>query len=280
MARDGTKIATLEHFLVYAQHSPVAARQLFTQKDFMIWLFNTGYPCMDMYEIFAADPLKERAIDNFLVFNGLKSKATIVANNKNILINIGHGDDVVTGGISLQRSGQGYVEGNLTVKSRGDWLKLSKDKISGADFDENNRAEIDYMILPENLSGRDVAVVDLKCSNPQQIYIHCAMARPFEARLDKESYYFEDKGKLYLTNNTGRDLMIDIFCENFVKFEAKRYLISKYAEIDFDIKFSTIRAATLALRKQLYATTQIHVMAVSGERNSVARLVFKLWGKG
>jgi len=75
-------------------------------------------------------------------------------------------------------------------------------------------------------------------------------------------------------------LMIDIFCENFVRFEAKRYLISKYAEIDFDIKFSTIRAATLALRKQLYVTSQMHVMAVGGERDSVARLVFKLWGKG
>ncbi|MCL2396717.1 MAG: DUF5717 family protein [Defluviitaleaceae bacterium] len=282
VARDGTQIATLEHFLAYAQRQPVGARQLFTQRDFMIWLFNAGYSSMDIYESFAADPNKERAVDNFLIFNGLKGKACIVAQDTDVTLSVGQNDNAVTGGICLRPSTWGYVEGNLTVAKGADWLKLSKSRVTSTDFGEDGMAEVDYIVLADKLKGRDMAVVHLDdgSQRPTLINIWCNIAAPFNVRLDKESYFFEDKGRLHITNNTGSDLMIDIYCENFIKFEAKRYFISKTAEIGFDIKFSTIKAATLALRKQLYAATQIHVVAVGGEPGAVCKLNLKLWGTG
>ena len=273
----GTKISTLEHFLDYVRKSPVASRQLFMRRDFLMWLFNMGYPSMDIYEKFASDPNKERAVDNFLVFNGLKNKAKLLLPERDMMLTIPPWESAVTGGIKIKRSTWGYVEGSLSLKTPVDWLKLDSAKITGASFDEDNTAEISYIILPEELKKRDMAHIELECSEKQSLYIHARPAPAFEAGLDRESYSFEDKGKLIVKNNTGKDLMIDIFCENFIKFEAKRYYISRQAEINFDIKFGSFKAATLALKKQLYASSKMHVSAACGGRNTVKELSLKLW---
>jgi hypothetical protein len=279
--RGDAKIATLEHFVDYLRKNPVDGRRLFGQKDFMIWLFNMGYPSMDIYERFTADPIKERAADNFLIFNGLKNKASIVPEQTDIVVNIGHGESVVTGGLRLRKTTWGYAEANLNVGRGYDWLKITKSHVSAADFGEDNTAEVDYIIMADELKRRDVAVVDVTSDSGTKgsIRLQCNISGAFEARLDREIYLFEDKGKLFLHNNTGRDLMIDIYCENFVRFEAQRYFIGKYAEIDFQIKFSSLKAATLAFRKQLNAATNIYIRAASAGRDSAKKLTLKLWGK-
>ncbi|MCL2415671.1 MAG: DUF5717 family protein [Defluviitaleaceae bacterium] len=70
ITKDGATISSMEQFLDYVKEQPIAARQLFTQQDFMLWLFNSGFRNMDLYDAFAADPNKERAVDNFLILNG------------------------------------------------------------------------------------------------------------------------------------------------------------------------------------------------------------------
>jgi len=278
ITNDSTKIASLEHFLEYVRKSPVAARRLFVQKDFMILLFNMGYSSMDIYEKFVTDPNKERAVDNFLVFNGLKSKAAIVVQEPDVIMNVSQGESTATGGIALRKTAWGDAEADLHVRQGGDWLKLSKNRVTDADFNDDNVAEVDYVVLADKIKGRSVAIVDVQCDTPRQVRLQCNISGAFDARLDRESYFFEDRGRLFLKNNTGNDLMIDIYCENFVKFAAKRYIISAYAEIDFVIKFSSLRAATMAFRKQLYVTTQIHVRAVATGVDTVKRMRLKLWG--
>jgi hypothetical protein len=280
IVRGDAKIATLEHFVEYLRKNPVEGRRLFGQKDFMIWLFNMGYPSMDIYERLAADPNKERAVDNFLIFNGLKNKAAIVAQQTDIVAGIGHDESVVTGGINLRKTTWGFAEANLHVRKGADWLKVTKSRVSTADFGEDNMAEMDYIIMADEIKRRDVAIVDVVTDSgaTSSIRLQCNVSGAFEARLDKEAYFFEDRGRLLLHNNTGRDLMIDIYCENFIKFEAQRYFIGKYAEIDFQIRFSSLKAATLAFKKQLRAETFIHIRA-SGRGDSVKRLKLRLWGK-
>jgi hypothetical protein len=294
LERDGVQMADLEDFAAYAKAHPVAARALFGRQDFMIWLLNMDYPSMDIYENFAADPNKERAVDNFLVFNGKKSKAQVVAENRDLVHSIGLWEDVVTGSINLRRTTWGYAAAELEVIRGEEWFKLSQDRLTSGDFAADNTAQIHYMILPKALSGRDLAQVALKdplkdpskdaLSGPlngssksaraQVINIRCMPANPFEARLDKQSFFFEDKGKLIVTNNTGSDLFIDITCENFIKFEAQRYLISKSAEIDFKVKYSS---AALSFKKQLYIETHIHVVAINAGSNFGRRLPITLW---
>ena len=279
--RGDAKIATLEHFMNYLRKNPVDGRRLFGQKDFMIWLFNMGYPSMDIYERFTADPIKERAVDNFLIFNGLKNKASIVAEQTDIVVNIGHGESVVTGGMRLRKTTWGYAEAGLNVRRGSDWLKVTKSHVATADFNEDNIAEVDYIIMADEIKRRDDAIVDVVTDSgtTRSIRVQCNISGAFEARLDREAYHFEDKGKLFLHNNTGRDLMIDIYCENFIRFEAQRYFIGKYAEIDFQIKFSSLKATTLAFKKQLQAITYIHIRAASAGRDSAKKLTLKLWGK-
>jgi len=281
ISRGDMKIATLEQFVEYLRKNPVDGRRLFAQKDFMIWLFNMGYPSMDIYERLASDPNKERAADNFLIFNGLKNKAGIVAEQTDIVVNIGHGESVVTGGVKLRKTTWGYAEADINVRQGADWLKLTKSHVATTDFDTDNAVELDYIIMTDDIKRRDVAIVDVVADSGavQSIRLQCNISGAFEARLDREAYYFEDGGKLLLHNNTGRDLMIDIYCENFVKFEAQRYFIGKYAEIDFQIKFSSLKAATLAFKKQLQTTTYIHVRSTSAGRDSVKKLKLRLWGK-
>ncbi|MCL2573310.1 MAG: DUF5717 family protein [Defluviitaleaceae bacterium] len=281
IVRGTNKIATPEHFMEYLKKNPIDARRLFGQKDFMIWLFNTGYQSMDIYEKFAADPNKERAADNFLIFSGLKNKADIVPEQTDIVANIGHGESVATGGLCLRKTTWGYAEADFKVRQGERWFKLTKERIISADFADDNTTELDYIIMAEEIKRRDVAIVDViaDCGQTRSIRVQCNISGAFEAKLDKEAYHFEDSGKLLLHNNTGKDLMIDIYCENFVKFEAQRYFIGKYAEIDFQIKFSSLKAATLAFKKQLQAATYVHIRAAAAGRDSVKKLKLKLWGK-
>ncbi|MCL2375853.1 MAG: DUF5717 family protein [Defluviitaleaceae bacterium] len=281
IARDGVKIATLEHFAEFVRKSPVEGRRLFGQKDFMIWLFNMGYPSVSTYERFLDDPNKDRAVDNFLIFNGLKNKAGLVVENADTIVKIGHGESAITGGIHLRKTTWGYAEADFHVRQGASWLKLSKSRVTTADFNKENAAEVDYIIMADEIKQRETALVDVKsnCGAMQTARIQCNISGAFEARLDREIYHLEDRGKLFLHNNTGKDLMIDIYCENFIKIEAKRYFISKYAEIGFDIKFSSLKAATLAFKKQLHSTTEIHIRALTEGRVTVKKLKLKLWGK-
>ncbi|MCL2350539.1 MAG: DUF5717 family protein, partial [Defluviitaleaceae bacterium] len=65
LVKDGVVMGSLADFAAYAKMQPIAARALFGRQEFMMWLLNIGYPNMDIYEKFAADPNKERAVDNF-----------------------------------------------------------------------------------------------------------------------------------------------------------------------------------------------------------------------
>jgi len=282
IVRDGVKIATLKDFADFTRKSPVEARRLFGQKDFMIWLFNMGYPSVGIYERFLDDTNKDRAVDNFLIFNGLKDKASVVVENADTIVNVGHGEKEIVGGIRLRETTWGYAGADLRVRKGTSWLKLSKSRVIPTDFNEEGMNEVDYTIMADKIKRRDVAIVDVisDCGEVQSVSIQCNISSAFDVLTDREIYNFEDKGKLILYNNTGKDLIIDIHCENFVKFGARQYIIrDSYAEINFDIKFSSLRAATLAFKRQLHTATQIYIRTVSKDVSTVKKLNLKLWGK-
>ncbi|MCL2620615.1 MAG: DUF5717 family protein [Defluviitaleaceae bacterium] len=278
LTKDDLILADLDDFTAYVKTQPIAARQLFTRHDFMAWLMGMNYPNMDIYERFASDPNKERAVDNFLVFNGKKYKAKIVPETTNLAHSIGMWEDTVTGSIVLRKTTWGYAEADLRVVAGENWFKLSKNKVTATDFDAENGAEIHYMILPTESEGRDTAVVLVEGDQDHKIHIHSTSAAAFDARLDKETFFFDDKGKLLITNNTGQDLMIDIACEPFVKFDARRYFIGRTAEIEFEVKYGSIKAASFALRRQMYAESHIHVVAIDSGKSYGRRLPLTLWG--
>jgi len=276
LERDGLVMADLGDFGEYARAHPVEARKLFGRQDFMMWLLNLGYPSMDMYENFAGDPNKERAVDNFLVLNGIKTKAVVLPVVRDLSHKIGLWDDVVTGSVKLKKTAWGFAEARLEVLGDVKWLKLTNDKIASSDFDGQNMAEVHYMVIADKLEGHDSA--QLLLNGEHKINIRVTPAAAFEARLDKQSFFFEDNGKLHIKNNTERDIFVDVSCEHFVKFDAKRYLIGQSAEIDFSIKYSNFKTSSLSFKKQLYAETYIQIVAVGdGQAGFSKRLALTLW---
>jgi len=289
---DGTQIADLKQLCDYAKRDIAGAKNLFGsgRKEFMLWLFNIGYKSIDIYEVFAADPNKERALDNFLVFSGLKSKAEIVIENPRIKHRISAESmdgsaDAITGAIIVKRSSWGYFEDDVSIAEDAPWLQLAKDKLVSSDFDENGICEIGYILLLDKIKPNTNFVhtkvslgLNLNLGN-KTVEISCIFMPLFEAKIDKSSYNFDDKGILKIANNSGRDMMIDVHCESFVRFSAERYLVGKTAEIPFEIKFSAIKAAGLLMKKQLNAKTKIDVVAGSGDKRCVRRVNLKLWQK-
>jgi len=276
LERDGHVMADLADFAEYARLQPVEARKLFGRHDFVLWLMNLGYSSMDMYENFANDANKERALDNFLVFNGSKSKAVVLPAQRDLTHQIGMWEDVVTGSLKLKKTTWGYADGELEVAKGADWLKLSKTKLVGSDFDGQNMAEVHYMVLADKVAGRDMGQVLLNGEHKINIWLSPAAA--FDARLDKQSFFFEDTGKLLLTNNTGRDIFIEIACEDFVRFDSKRYPVGQRLEIEFSLKYGSFRASTLSFKKQLYAETSIQVVVVGESGTGFSRrLPLTLW---
>jgi len=279
LERDGYVMTNLGDFTEYARAHPIAARSLFGRQDFMLWLINMNYPAMDIYERFIKDPNKERALDNFLVFNGTKVKARIMAETRDLSHSISISEDVATGSIVLRKTTWGFAEATLGIETDKNWIKLDKDKLTSNDFDGENLCEAHYMIFPEYLQGRETAIITLNADGGEEkIHIRASFAPAFSARLDKQSFFFEDKGKLFIENNTGHDLLIDISCENFVRFAAKRYHIGKSAEIDFEIKFSTFKAATMSFKRQNYAETYINVVAIDSGKTYGKKMQLTLWG--
>ncbi|MCL2169448.1 MAG: DUF5717 family protein [Defluviitaleaceae bacterium] len=273
--RDGVVMSDMADFADFARAHPVPARTLFGRHDFMVWLLNISYSNMDMYENFMNDPNKERAVDNFLIFNDCKSKARVMPAHGSYSHLVGLWDDVVTGSIILRKSTWGYAAASLEVTKGADWLKLSKDKIASSDFDGQNMAGVHYMVMANQLKGREIGEVTL--NGEHKISIHASPAPAFEARLSKGSLFFEDTGKLIVTNNTGRDIFIDIDCEPFVRFDAKRYLVSQTAEIDFTVKYSNFKTSSLSFKRQMYAQTFIHVVAINEGTSFGKRLPLTLW---
>lgn len=267
--KDGDKITSLKDFLFYAKKDPLESRRLFSQKEFMMWLLSINYENMDMYEHFNKDPNKERAVDNFLVFNGLKNRAelTLIENKINISIKPFE-NDPVTGVIPIKLKGWGFIDADVVCQNSLPWLRLMTNKITASDFDENGFFEASFIIYPNLIKKRTVSEkVKLVHKDEEEVYISVCREHALNIRLDKNSYSNEDSGKIIVTNNTFKDLMLEIYPkDSFLRFEGKRYLVGANAEIPFSIKFSALQNAQYSLKKQIIIETGIAVRTYINEK--------------
>jgi len=279
-AKDGAKLSTLSDFSVYAQANPAAARQLFTQPDFWEWLLRMGYAHMDLYELFTHDPNKERAIDHFLVLNQLKEKAVVRVAEPQLTITISPEGTDETGVITLRRSSWGYADVSLTEPADIQWLKLSKTRLTSADFNSEQIAEVFFIVAAsEAAKRRQTAHITVSSEGTTADVVHITAVRPtgLSADTDKEVYYHDDTGLLLLRNSTGHDLMVEITpSDPLVRFEGKKYFISEHAEIPFWVKRTGLLSVQAAMQKQLTIEAEIQVRAKIGATYIHKRLPVRL----
>ena len=284
--RDGVALSSLDGFLRYAQEYPVAARQLFTQPDFMAWLINMGYEHMEMYEHFTRDPNKERALDHFLILNKLKEKAAISVAAREVRVDVKPGAANGMGALYLQRSSWGYTDVTLAVPEDASWLRLGKTRVSSADFIASTAAdgavEVFFIAIASALTKRRQSARVAVLSEGGQVDEVCITAVRLPAVIvsaSKETFGYEDKGSLRIQNNTDGDLMLEIMPnDSFLKFEGKKYLIGAKAEIPFTIQFGGLRAMQASARKRVAVVSEINVRARVGDRYEQEKIRIQLSG--
>ena len=281
----GPPLVTLEDFKDYAKSHNLEARRLFSRKEFLMWLLSMNYEHMDMYEYFNKDSNKERALDNFLVFNGLKQKAELILLEDKIHMDIKPlEEEPLTGVIPFKLQGWGYLSAKLVVDGGDDmpWLKLMTTDLSAGDFDENGFCEASFIIYPHHVPKKyafckvvltEAGDKSKSSASQRAVTISVSCRQPFAVALLRESYGPDDGGKLIVHNHTLRDLMLEVFArDSFLKFEGKRYLVSAYAEIPFSIKLGGLQGAQMALKKQPVLETQVSVRATIGHKRYEKRL--------
>lgn len=262
--KENIKITSLKDFYRYAKKYPLSARQLFMAQDFNFWLTGILYPHMDSYEKFSRDPNKERALDNFFVLNKLKKQAYVMPVEKNVTVTVNpYMDTVVEGNLIFQRTTWGYLDASIIKEGNAKWLSLNKDKLTSADFDENNSASVGYNIEPRLIIDKTASerVIADKAS-PVTVYVK--KLPPVTAVLSKETFLPNENGHIAVTNNTGKDLLIEVATtENYLKFEGSRYYISSYAEIPFDVKVTSLQSAQNMFKRRPSINVSLFVTAAS-----------------
>jgi hypothetical protein len=119
-------------------------------------------------------------------------------------------------------------------------------------------AMVKFSIDPAKIEGRfakesvmvgaDAVDVVFKRSNPLSI------------RLDREAYRFDDSGVIHITNHTGGELGVDVFCQDsYIRFAAKMYMVGEAYEIPFEVKMSAFMTAQLLFRKLPFLRTTIEI---------------------
>jgi len=234
---ESAKITCLEDFCGYANKHSESAMRMFVSADFSHWLTATAYPHMAAYEALSRDTNRKRGMDNFLILNKLKKQAVITPVEKDIFVTVNpYKSEAEAGGITFARSSWGYGEISIKKEKGVKWLTLDKEKLTTEDFDESDTATIGYLIEPRFLTEKTDCEFIIAGENGR-IPVYVKSRPPLSAATQKESYLQNEKGHVLITNNTGKDLLVEIaVSENYLRFEGARYFVGAFAKIPFDVK--------------------------------------------
>jgi len=281
---EGFAITNLQEFYEYANSYPAQARRLFVVSEFYALLLAIGYEYMEIYESLHKDANRERALDNFFILSGLKRKTTFSVEDTALKFVQNPNDNALLyGHITVQKSDNGYVEAPIIVKDNSPWLNFYASKLVQSDFKETLGTMVNFSIDPMQVTGTYARELVTIGTPPKKaaasafttqsgynflehedntVEIEYRRAAPVVLRLDRAAYGYEDKGVIQVTNNTGKDMKVEIHCpESYVRFSARSYLIGAYGEIPFNIKLSAFLSAQLFFRKLPYMKTAIEVRA-------------------
>ncbi|MCL2461925.1 MAG: DUF5717 family protein [Defluviitaleaceae bacterium] len=262
-APDGGKIANLRDFMAFCRVHPEEAGDMFSGPDFRRFLADIGYGYINAYERIVDDPDKSRALENFFVLSGLKTKNGLSVLQNKFEIPLKPNDmKVVSGSIPLERTGWGYLNVPVFAKRGVPWLTFVK-RVKNADFKDGNAAALSFAVDPKEVkAGWDAENVIIGNEDPISVEISVRKLPPIEAWVSREFYGMEDGGLLTVVNQTGADLLIEVVpMETFVKFAGLKYLVGEKADIPFQVRFSAFQTAPLIFRKQPFAEAFIEISA-------------------
>lgn len=262
-------VANVRDFYDYAAKYPAQARRLFTDSEFYMLLLATGFEYMEAYEQLHKDMNRDRAMDNFFILAGLKKKTSLSVPKRYLEFTRKPIDTaMIYGNFLVHKSDSGFFEAPLTTQNNAPWLALSADRLITSDFNDADAAVVNFSIDPLRIRGRyarEMVIIGAEAETDGENAVELVFKRlaPLTVRLPREAYHFEDQGVVEVVNNTGGDLLLELFCEDsFVRFAARKYYVGERHEVPFDIKLSAFMAAQLMFRKLPFLRTSIEVKTV------------------
>jgi len=261
---EGSAIANLQDFYEYALVHPAQARRLFVDSEFYMLLLAIGYPYMEVYESLHKDPNRERAMDNFFILSGLKGKTTLAIDGDSAMEFTQKPSDtrILHGSIAVCKSDTGYIEAPITLQTGAAWLNCHASRLMPNDFDSELSAKVAFSVDPAKIAGNYAReVVDIGGNCVEVVY---RRTPPVVIRIPRYSLKYEDRAVIEVINNTGKDMKIEVFCQDsYVRFSARSYIVGAYGEIPFNIKLSAFLSAQLFFRKLPYMKAMVEVKATS-----------------
>ncbi len=262
------KIYTIKDFYNYYLKNYIESIRIFYSYEFMLWLKNINYAHIDVVEEILKDANKQRAIDNFFILTKMKEKCYIELSQKIFkykYYKTKSKADII-GIVTLKLIGNGYFEEDISLEDDIDYIVLSKNKITNKDFNENGIYNLEFTILKDKINSFFERRKILFNKTNENVIIEISRKNPIEVLFEKEYFMPIDKGVLKILNNTEEDIVIEIVPKDtFIYFEGKKYLISKYSEINFNIKLTGFLKAQMDFTKKPNIESQILIKAILGD---------------
>nr|WP_317356668.1 DUF5717 family protein [uncultured Tyzzerella sp.] len=262
------KIYTIKDFYNYYLKNYIESIRIFYSYEFMLWLKNINYAHIDVVEEILKDANKQRAIDNFFILTKMKEKCYIELSQKIFkykYYKTKSKADII-GIVPLKLIGNGYFEEDISLEDDIDYIVLSKNKITNKDFNENGIYNLEFTILKDKINSFFERRKILFNKTNENVIIEISRKNPIEVLFEKEYFMPIDKGVLKILNNTEEDIVIEIVPKDtFIYFEGKKYLISKYSEINFNIKLTGFLKAQMDFTKKPNIESQILIKAILGD---------------
>jgi hypothetical protein len=260
-------VANIRDFYDYALEYPVQARRLFTSSEFYMLLLAVNYPYMEAYEMLHKDPNRERAVDNFFILSGIKKKTGFTLQTHVIeYLRKPNETDTVYGSFLIRKTDRGFLEVPVKTLNDAEWLTLSTERLISSDFNEADTAVVNFGIDPLRIANRyakETVIIGPEEEPGNSLDIIFRQEQPLSVHLGREGYRFEDKGVIAVTNNTGKDLIMEVFCkDSFIRFEARKYMVGSFYEIPFEVRLSGFMSAQLLFRKLPFLRSTVELKTV------------------
>lgn len=257
------KIDSLDTFANYAKDNFSEAKNIFTSKNFLEICNIKDDELLKLYKRLNLEVYKEIALDNFLIISDKKQPAKIKATELKMELMIKPFEDKkIKYKLPLQIEGWGTIES--TISSKQDWIELPNTNISSNNVSEGQLLDVFCFINTSNIKDKvSRGIVDIQ-GNGYDTALEIVIKREpiFSVEVSKNYYNMYDKGSIKIINNTGSDVKIEVETNKSIEFKSKKYFISAYAEIPFEVKFSK----TFDLMKvPMYKTTIIIKSMVEGK---------------
>lgn len=260
---DEKALHSLKDFAAYANSDFQQAKEVFLSPSFLQWLRQNGEEkWMPIYEHLLVDANKERVLENFLVLTGWKQRPKLTLEDGVIQTPVLPNEKkVLKKSVKIKKAGAGFTEGK--VSANAPWIKVSVEEFQTRDFVEDDLL-IPFEIVTKALPGRhNIGALEIT-SDDQTLGAEIVVTRlPWlEIKLSRPSFRLEDKGHVIVENHTGEDLMLEIQPEEkWIQFQAKKYFISRHAEIPFEVLLNTWNRwmSQPSFKKQPFYQTKIQI---------------------